>query len=128
MSMIKIACLGLATTMLILVLGKSRKEYAFVVTLTGCLILFFFGISKVQAVADMLQKLENYIGVDHKYIEILLKMVGIAYLAELSSNLCKDADQNAVAGQIDMVAKISMLLLSLPILQSLLETMGDFAP
>ena len=63
---------------------------------------------------------------DSKYVAVLLKMIGITYVAEFSSNLCKDAGYQAAAGQIEMFAKLSILALSMPVLLALLETISQF--
>ncbi len=55
----------------------------------------------------------------------MLKMVGIAYLTQLVVSICRDAGNGAVAAQINMVGKISMLLVSFPVLEALLKTVGE---
>ena len=57
---------------------------------------------------------------------ILLKMIGITYVAEFSANLCKDAGYQAVAGQIEMFGKLSILVISMPVLLALLDTISQF--
>ena len=56
----------------------------------------------------------------------ILKMVGIAYIGQFSAGLCRDAGYSSVAGQIELFCKLSILLISLPILLALLETLQGF--
>jgi stage III sporulation protein AD len=55
-----------------------------------------------------------------------MKMIGITYVAEFSSNLCKDAGYHAVATQIEMFGKLSIMVVSLPVLLALLDMIGSF--
>lgn len=124
--MVKIALIGLVTMFAGVILGKIKPEYGICAAAFGCTLLFFLGIDKVSLILDELVVIREYAGISKEYIEILLKMLGIAYVAEFSSSLCKDAGQGAIASQIDFVGKVSMIVLGIPILTSLLKTMGDF--
>ena len=63
---------------------------------------------------------------DTAYVGTLLKMLGITYIADFSSNICKDAGYQAIAGQIEVLGKLAVLVLSMPILLALLDTIEGF--
>lgn len=126
MDIIKIAMIGLAGVLLAMQVREGRKEYDIYITMASGLCIFFFLITKLEVVIDALGRIQGYIKMDSKYVAILLKMIGITYVAEFSSNLCKDAGYQAVAGQIEMFAKLSILVLSMPVLLALLETISQF--
>lgn len=73
-----------------------------------------------------LQKMQSFAAVDQTYITLILKMVGITYVAEFAMNICKDAGYAAVGNQIELFAKLSILVLSIPVLTVFLETVGSF--
>jgi stage III sporulation protein AD len=60
------------------------------------------------------------------YITTLIKIIGITYVAEFASGICKDAGYSAIAGQIEVFAKIAVMALSMPVLIALLETIDSF--
>ena len=126
MDIIKIAMIGLAGVLLAMQVREGRKEYEIYITMASGLCIFFFLITKLEVVIDALGRIQGYIKMDSKYVAILLKMIGITYVAEFSSNLCKDAGYQAVAGQIEMFAKLSILVLSMPVLLALLEAISQF--
>lgn len=126
MDMLKIAMIGLAAVLLALQVKMGRSEYELFITMAACICIFFFMVSKLEIVIETIGKIQTYIKLDSQYIGILLKMIGITYVAEFSSNLCKDAGYQAVAGQIEMFGKLSVLAISMPILLALLETIGQF--
>lgn len=126
MDIIKIAVLGIAGTLLGIMLKGQKKEYELFVTLGACLGIFYFIVTKLELVLNVISRMQDYVKIDTGYIGILMKMIGITYVAEFSSNLCRDAGYQAVAGQIEMFGKLSILVISMPVLLVLLETIGEF--
>lgn len=126
MDIIKIAMIGLAGVLLAMQVREGRREYEIYITMASGLCIFFFLLTKLEVVIEALGRIQGYIRMDSKYVALLLKMIGITYVAEFSSNLCRDAGYQAVAGQIEMFAKLSILVLSMPVLLALLETIGQF--
>ncbi len=126
MDILKIAVLGIAGMLLGILLKDQKKEYELFVTLGVSLCIFYFIMSKLELVLSVINRMQEYVRLDAGYIAILIKMIGITYVAEFSSNLCKDAGYQAVAGQIEMFGKLSILALSMPVLLVLLETIGEF--
>ncbi len=126
--MVKITMIGLSAMFLCITLGSIKKEYGVILAVITSVLISFYGISRLQIISHSIRELQDFLGINEAYITILLKMIGIAFLAEFSSSMCKDAGQTAIAGQIDFAGKLTMLVISLPILQSLLETLGEFMP
>ncbi len=126
MDMIKIAMIGLAAVLLALQVKVGRPEYEIFLTMAACLCIFFFLVTKLQIVLNAINQIQNYIRLDSRYVAILLKMIGITYVAEFSASLCRDAGYQAVAGQIELFGKLSILVSSMPVLLALLETISQF--
>ena len=123
--MIKIALLGIAVIFLVMLAGNIKREYALAVLISATVFLAIYGMGTLQTIVERLVALEEAIGVDREYLTILLKMVGIAYITQLVVSLCLDSGNCAVASQINMIGKISMLLVSFPVLEALLKTVGE---
>ena len=117
--MVKVAVLGLAAVFLSLIAGSVKREYAVAV------MLGIYSLSSIRMVIERIHEFEQAIGLSREYLGILLKMLGIAYLTQLVVNLCRDAGNGAVASQINMIGKISMMLVSFPVVETLLKTLGD---
>ena len=95
------------------------------ISMAVCICIFIYIIGKVETVIN-LQKMQTFVAVDQTYITLILKMVGITYAAEFAMNICKDAGYAAVGNQIELFAKLSILVLSIPVLTVFLETVGSF--
>ena len=122
--MLKIAIAGIVGVLFALQLKSVRPEYSVYIGMATCVILFFYGVSKLSLVVDTLQYIQNYIQISDIYIKVLLKIIGITYVAEFSSAICRDAGYQAVAGQIEVFSKLVILAVSMPVLQALLETIN----
>ena len=121
----QVAVLGVVAVLIAQVIPKGKEVYAWVVVLVASLMILGMGVSRLQDMTELLQKLRDNLGSSGVYIRILLKMLGITYVAELSSDLCRDAGRQAVAGQIEFYAKILLFGLSLPVLQGLLGAIEE---
>ncbi|MCD8103744.1 MAG: stage III sporulation protein AD [Lachnospiraceae bacterium] len=126
MNMIKIACLGIAAVMLALFLKEAKQPFSQLVSLAACLLIIFYSVSRLSSVLELLETLGSYVSVQKSYFKILLKITGITYIADFSANLCRDAGFGAIAGQIEIFGKISILAISSPIILALLETVYAF--
>lgn len=126
MNMIKIVCLGLSGVMLGLLLRQLKSPFAEVISLATCLLIIFYSLTKLSAVFGMINTLGTYFAGQKDYFRILLKIIGITYLADFASNICRDAGYGAIAGQIEIFGKISILAISSPIILALLEAVYDF--
>lgn len=125
MDIVKIGILGIAGVLIAIPLKKEKPEYGMLLGLSICLLVFLFLITKIQVVLDFAERLEALAAVDGNYISMILKMIGIAYAAEFAVNVCRDAGYSAVGSQIETFAKISILVVSLPLLLTFLETIGS---
>ena len=123
--MVKIAVLGLVTIFLTMIAGSVKREYGIAVMIGAALLLGVYSISSIERMVTRIREFESAIGMEKEYLDILLRMLGIAYLTPFVVSLCRDAGNCAVAGQIGIVGKISMMLVSFPILEALLRTLGD---
>jgi len=124
--MIKVAVIGIITVLLSVFCKGMKNEYGIYAGIAGSLLLLYLGISKFAGIVDIVNNLAGYISIDNTYIVILLKMLGIAYIAEFTSYLSKDAGYQTVASQIEMIGKLSILLISVPVIEALLSTIFSF--
>lgn len=97
------------------------------IVFVGCAI-FLFLIDQIYAIIHMLEKIAINAKVNVIYIETILKIIGIAYIAEFASQITKDAGEGAIASKIEMAGKILILAMAIPILTVLIETIIALIP
>lgn len=125
MDILKIAALAISGVMLALMLKQVKPEYSIVIGMAVCICIFIYVLSKLQVVLGYLKQLEEILHVDSMYLDIVLKMLGITYITQFASDICKDAGYSAVSNQIELFAKVSVLFLSFPVLMTLVKTIGE---
>lgn len=124
--MIKIVLMGIAAVFLALPFKNRHPEFSTAVSLAVCILVLLLGVDKLRTILSGLHQLEQYLTIGQNYITLLLKMIGITYVAELGAELCKDAGYQTIANQVEMAGKLTILTMSIPILLTLLETIHDF--
>lgn len=124
--MVKIGLIGIVAAFLALPLKKEKTEYAMAVGMIAGILIFFYVLAEVSYVTDFINEVLKYLPIDKSYMLILFKILGITYIAEFSSNICKDAGYSSVAGQIEIFAKLSILILSIPGLKYILDILNEF--
>ena len=126
MNVIKIACLGLSGVMLGLFLKQIKSPFAELISLATCLLIIFYTLTRLSSVFELINTIGGYFSEQKDYFKILLKIIGITYVADFAASICKDAGYSAIAGQIEIFGKISILAISSPIILALLETIYGF--
>lgn len=124
MDIIRVGIMGIAAVLLAAPLRRERQEYGMFLSIAVCICIFVYVITKIELLLEFVQRLESLTAVDGEYIGLVIKMVGISYAAEFAGDVCRDAGCSAVACQIENFAKMSILVLSLPVLTAFMETIG----
>ena len=120
------AVLGITAVALAVQLKPLRQEYSVYLILAAGLVIGFLSISRLELILDTVRAIGSQIRVKNIYLGTLLKMVGITYIAEFASGICRDAGFSALGTQVEMFGKLSILAVSAPVLQALLETLQVF--
>ena len=124
--MLKVAAIGVLAAILAVWMKTIKAEYGVWILLASGILLGMFSVGKLETMVTELQFLQSYVSEYGAYIKLLIKIVGITYLAEFSSGLCKDAGAATLASQIELFGKFSILVLCMPVMTSLLKTVDYF--
>lgn len=107
---------------------EQKPNFAFLlIVFVGCTI-FLFLVDKINEIINMLEKLAVNAKVNMVYVETILKIIGIAYIAEFAAQITKDAGQSALASKIELAGKIIILAMAIPILTVMIETIIKLIP
>lgn len=119
--MIKVALFALTALVIIVILRQYHPEYALIAAVTaGGIILVFIIAELVSPLFALTETLNSY-GAPESLTTYVLKALGICIITKFATDLCSDFGQTSLAGKVEMAGKITLLLLSLPILQNILE-------
>ncbi|WP_269432248.1 stage III sporulation protein AD [Bacillus sp. FJAT-27245] len=128
MEILKIVGISLTATFLAMILKEQKPNFAFLLILfAGCMI-FLFLVDKIYEIIAMIERIAVNAKVNLVYVETILKIIGIAYIAEFAAQVTKDAGQGAIASKIELGGKIIILAMAIPILTVLIETIIKLIP
>ena len=121
MAIFQLVGIAFITAVAALVLKGTKPELALAVTIAGSIILLLFAFEILKGSLSLFQKIADTTGIDSSLVKILLKMIGIGYLVEFSSGILSDFGQNSLADKLVFCGKIIILVLAVPIIESLLS-------
>jgi stage III sporulation protein AD len=128
MEIVQIVGLGLVATILALVIKEQKPMFAFLLAIASGVIIFFFLIDKISEVIRILERLAVKADLNLVFLETILKIIGIAYIAEFGAQMTRDAGQGAIASKIELAGKVLILVMAVPIIQIIIETVIDLLP
>ena len=123
MTVVTVGIIGIASVLFAVQMKGLKGEYGLYLILAAACVIFFYGALRLRGILEGMRKIQELIRIDPVYLNTLLKMTGITYIAEFSSGICKDAGYSALGTQIEIFGKLSILAVSLPVILALLDTL-----
>lgn len=125
MEILKIALIGIGAMVLAVYCKGLKSEYAVFISLAACSVIMFYIVTKLLQIFEIFEYLQTILPLEKEYLSVLVKMIGITYIAEFTSNICKDGGYQSIASQIEIFGKISVLAVSMPIFSALLKLIQE---
>ena len=123
--MFKVALFGMTAALLAVLLKKDRSDMAMCIGIVAGVNIFGYILAQISVVIDFAKEITALLPFDNSYMSIVLKMLGITYVADFAANICADSGHQAIAGQIEMFAKITIVVISIPMLESFLKVVNE---
>ena len=117
-----------ATAIIVLVRQARGGDVALLISLTAGVLIFFPLLEKMRLVVTVLSEISQKAGINPFYWQSVLKAIGIAYIAEFGSQLCRDAGEGAIASKLETAGKVLILVLAIPLIVAVLETIVKLLP
>jgi stage III sporulation protein AD len=128
MDIIQVVGLGFVVTLLSLIIRSQKPELAVQLSLTLAVVIFLFVLTKISVVLTLFQDLADKANVSPLYFNTILKVIGIAYVTEFGAQICRDAGEGAVAGKIEFAGKVLIVVMAVPVLALVLDTIVKLIP
>lgn len=122
MEIVKIVGIGLMAGMLIILVRKQKAELAMGLSIATGILLFMLMLGRIFQVIDFLQSLGARAKVDATHMSTVLKIVGIAYVTDFGSQVLQDSGEKTIANKVEMAGKVIIILMSVPIMMAILDT------
>jgi len=128
MEIVQIIGIGLVSTVIMIILRKQKPEIAVLAGIAAGALMFLLIAAKLSAVVDLLEEYAARADIRPMYFSAVLKITGIAYIAEFGAEICRDAGEGAIAAKIELVGKVIIVTLAIPIITSLLDLVLKIMP
>ena len=102
--MIKVAVFGIVASLIAMKIKTIRPEIAILIAVISSILLAMYGLKQMEEILAVFETIRSYSKIPKSYFQILLKLIGISFICEFASNICKDAGQASIAKQIEFAA------------------------
>ena len=124
----KIIMVGIIAAILSLIIKKDNHSFSLAISIAASLIIFFMILPNVTSIINILRKIAGNVETSIPYAESLMKIIGVAYIAELGAQICVDAGETAISSKIELAGKVIILTISSPIVFALLQQVITMLP
>lgn len=125
MDLIRIGVLGITAAILILIIKTNRPEIALQISLVFGVIVMLSLAGRIKGILDLIEMYMERANISGVYVAALLKIIGMAYIAEFAAESCRDAGQNAIAAKVELAGKILIMLTAVPVITSVMSIILD---
>ncbi len=123
---VKVGIIGILGIMTAIQFKAVKPEYATYIGVALGLLIFGYIVQQLRTMISSLSWLGTLFESSGGYLSILMKVIGITYLCEFSAGICKDAGYGAIAEQIEVLGKLSVMFAGLPILLAVVEQIQSY--
>ncbi|MRG86555.1 stage III sporulation protein AD [Salinibacillus xinjiangensis] len=128
MEIFQIVSFGMLAGILAIIVKEQSPQIAFFIVLFTGIVIFLVLVDHIAEIFRLLATLTTKANINFMYVETILKIIGIAYIAEFGAQIIRDAGMNSIASKIELAGKIFILVLAIPILTAVIETILNFIP
>jgi stage III sporulation protein AD len=128
MEIVQVVGLGLIAALLVIILREYRPELAMQVSLVAGVTIMLLVINRIAGAVNVITETAVGAGINLVYLQTLLRVIGIAYLAEFGAQVCRDAGEGSIASRIELAAKVIILVMAMPIVVEVMETILRLVP
>lgn len=123
----KIGGLALVSLVVLLVLRQLKPEWGALVRMAAAVVAAGFILTALSGVLSLVEELSSISGeaLPADTWGILLRALGVAFLTEIAASICRDSGEGGLAGWVEMAGRVEILLLSFPLIRTVLSTVSD---
>ncbi|TDX43552.1 stage III sporulation protein AD [Orenia marismortui] len=128
MEIIQIVGLGIIGAILAVVIHQTKGEFALLSSIVVSLIILLLIIGKIAVIIDVMENLATKANIDLIYFRTILKVIAISYITEFGYKICEDTGQHNIAMKIQLAGRVFIMILGIPIMLAILESVMQLLP
>ncbi len=128
MEVVQVVGFGVIAAVLIIFIRQSRPDIAQLLSVAVGIIIVVYLLGYLRLIVDVITELALEAEINTVFLRTLLRVVGVAYIAEFGAQVCRDAGEGSIAAKIEFAGKLIILVMAIPILMAVLEGIVNFIP
>ena len=121
MLLVKIIFMAVITLITGITLSKFNSEFKVYITVVFGIVVIFLLFSELRVYVEEVVDLFVRYDIKTEYFGTILKIVGIAYICDFISLLCKDLNYESVGKKVEIAGKLIILIYSFDIIKVFLD-------
>jgi len=128
MQIFQVIGLAILGAVLLAFLRQTRSDLAVVLSAAFGIVIFLMVVSNLAYFVEVMSDLAAKAGVNRLYLDTVLRVIGVAYLASFGGQVCRDAGEGALATKVELAGKVLILAMSVPLMFALLDLVLRILP
>jgi stage III sporulation protein AD len=128
MTILQIVAAGVLSAVLAIIVKKQSPEAALMITIAASVLIFMMIMPLVAEAIGILQRVGGMLDGGLPYVLLIVKVIGVAYMAELGASVCQDAGETAIAARVEMAGRVMILVLAVPVILDLVNLIVGLMP
>lgn len=116
----KICGIVLLSVILCCIFKNLKQEFSIFIRLGITILISTVSFTLIHPVITYIEKISQGTAMQ-TYFPVLIKILGIAVIAELTMDSCIDMGETGIANKVAIFAKAEILILTLPLITALLD-------
>ena len=125
MDIIAVSVVCIASAIIAKVIQPTNRDLAALLSITAVVVVAAVIIGDISEVIYGLLHTVESAGIKTDYISISFKALGICYVSEIASSSCRDCGESALAGIVDISARVAVALVCLPLVKSFIDVIQN---
>ncbi|WP_167262510.1 stage III sporulation protein AD [Alkalibacillus almallahensis] len=128
MPFLQIMVIIIVAAILIVVVREHHQSISFLLIILTGILIFLYVLLQMNEVISAFQEITSHIDVSLLHLDTIFKVIAVAYMTEFAAHVLKDAQLNSIAVKVEIIGKLFILLMAIPIFIAVIETLLGFVP
>ncbi len=123
--LVKAAAIAIIGCILAITLKKNNAEAAIMTSIAAALVLFTAAFQYIEVIREFWTELTSVSGEIGQVAEPLMKVIGVSVVTKVTSELCRDSGEGALAAKMELCGSAACIVVALPLMNSALTLLGE---
>ena len=123
----KIAAVGIIAAILTVVIRRTNPETAVQLSIAAGVMIVLMAASELAEAVGFIEELRGELGEAYDALGDVVKIIGVAYIAEFSTSALRDAGEGAIASKVELAGKLIIAVMTLPLIRQFTQMILELA-